>query len=365
MLWLFDETRRAVGWRHRVRWGVALASVIASATAGWPSTAFINLVGLGVYAAWPVGRWVYWYIGRLVEQRRSGLSDTVASPPLSPSTRPPLSHFLAGLLPLFAVLPAFALAAAQLLPSLEASGLGLRAEGLPYRWAASFSLRPRLLRDPAAAHGRGPRLSVGSEGYAEFVGYIGVTGLILAAIGVLSVMREDRPSPALKRLAVSSCWRPSACSWRWARTIRSTISSGGLCRDLICLSAGAPAGALCSWGGRAGGRWVANVWLRYIRSCELPRRLPVPPMPKWAFVLYSVAAPIPCRASYRTATTALAHVVRLGRSGASHHSAPAGWPALAQIGAGRTDRTDAWGAVDREPCVAVYVGDCPGRVALA
>ena len=96
MLWLFDETRRAAGWRRRVRWGVALAIVIAlQLLAGHTQTAFINLVGLGVYAVWPVGKLVYRYIGRMVERRRSGLSDTAASPsslPVSPSPPLPLSR---------------------------------------------------------------------------------------------------------------------------------------------------------------------------------------------------------------------------------------------------------------------------------
>ena len=96
MLWLFDETRRAVGWRRQVRWGVALVIAIAlQLLAGHTQTAFINLVGLGVYAVWPVGKLVYRRIGRMVERRRSGLSDTAALSSLSrvsPSPALPLSR---------------------------------------------------------------------------------------------------------------------------------------------------------------------------------------------------------------------------------------------------------------------------------
>jgi len=61
MLWLFDETRRVAGWRHRVRWGVALTIVIAlQLLAGHTQTAFVNLIGLGLYAVWPTGKLVYW-----------------------------------------------------------------------------------------------------------------------------------------------------------------------------------------------------------------------------------------------------------------------------------------------------------------
>ena len=140
-----------------------------------------------------LGRLVSWCIGILVEWW-SGDGQGCPIPrhhPPSPALPLPLSRSLAGLVPLLAVLPAFALAAAQLLPSLELSGLGLRAEGLPYRLAASFSLRPRLLAQtllPPMGGGLGE--AFGSEGYAEFVGYIGVTGLILAAIGVLSLTRR-------------------------------------------------------------------------------------------------------------------------------------------------------------------------------
>ena len=83
--------RDGKGWRQRVRWGVALALVIAlQLLAGHTQTAFINLVGLGVYAVWPVGRLVYWYIGRLVERRRSGLSDSGITLPLPVSRSPAL-----------------------------------------------------------------------------------------------------------------------------------------------------------------------------------------------------------------------------------------------------------------------------------
>jgi hypothetical protein len=292
MLWLFDETRRVVGWRHRARWGAPLTIVIAlQLLAGHTQTAFINLVGLGVYAAWPLGKLVCWQTARIVVRRRSGLSDTTAWRSLTPSPTLPLSRSLASLLPLFAVVPALALAAAQLLPSLELSALGLRAEGLPYRLAASFSLRPRLLAQtllPPVGGGLGE--AFGSEGYAEFVGYIGVTGLILAAIGVFSLARR-RPakhSPeALGGLVVLA-------------VVGLFLALGAYNPIYYLLWRFVPGFDLF----RAPARWLAlyaigaaglagtgfDAWLRYIRSAEFPGRLWVPPMRKRTRVLTIVAA---------------------------------------------------------------------------
>ena len=95
------------------------------------------------------------------------------------------------LLPLLAVIPAILLAAAQLLPTLELNGLGLRTGGLPYRQAVSFSLRPRLLAQSLLPpFGRGLDAAFGSEGYAEFVGYVGIAALVLAGVGLSLLWRR-------------------------------------------------------------------------------------------------------------------------------------------------------------------------------
>ena len=83
------------------------------------------------------------------------------------------------------------LAAAQLLPTLELNGLGLRTGGLPYRQAVSFSLRPSLLTQSLLPpFGRGLDAAFGSEGYAEFVGYVGIAALVLAGIGLTLLWRR-------------------------------------------------------------------------------------------------------------------------------------------------------------------------------
>lgn len=189
MLWLCDETNRRDETTNQVSAQVrnqvsasgadgrnlvsfaALTIVIAlQVLAGHTQTTFINLVGLGVWALLSVG----WPV-RQTEIVR--------------------------LLPLLAVAPALALSAAQLLPTLELNELGLRTGGLDYRTATSFSLQPRLLLQSLLPPFQGGLdAAFDSEGYAEFVSYIGITGLILAGLGAwLSVRaaRSDRERAAL------------------------------------------------------------------------------------------------------------------------------------------------------------------------
>ena len=98
---------------------------------------------------------------------------------------------LGTLLPLLAIIPALLICAAQLLPTLELNGLGLRTGGLSYRQAVSFSLRPRLLAQSLLPpYGGGLAQAFGSEGYAEFVGYTGIAGTALALIGLAKGRRR-------------------------------------------------------------------------------------------------------------------------------------------------------------------------------
>lgn len=189
LLWLYDETARAAGWRPRVRWGAALAAVSAlQLLAGHTQTAFINLVGLGLWAVWPVlvALWAR------VRGRRGG-----AGAPGSGGAGERGGH----LLPLIALVPALLLFAGQLLPTLELNQLGLRTGGLPFRQAVSFSLRPRLLAQSLLPpFGGGLAQAFGSEGYAEFVGYVGLVGLALAALGL--IRRRAARSPVSVQRAV-------------------------------------------------------------------------------------------------------------------------------------------------------------------
>ncbi len=168
LLWLFDETAAAArssgfrtGWRRIWRWGAALALAIALCLlAGHTQSFFVNMVGLAAYA-----------IVRVLQ--KPGFFEK------------PGFWRTAHLLPLLAVIPAVLLAAAQLLPTLELNGLGLRTGGLPFRQAVSFSLRPRLLAQTfLPPFGGGLGEAFGSEGYAEFVGYVGIAALVLAGVAI-------------------------------------------------------------------------------------------------------------------------------------------------------------------------------------
>jgi hypothetical protein len=177
LLWLYDEAARAASGRSRIRWGAALAAAIAlQLLAGHTQTTFVSMVGMGMWAVWPC----------LVILSRRGRGDAGTRGHGESGTndeRPARLHNY--LLPPLAVIPAILLAAAQLLPTVELNGLGLRTGGLPYRQAVSFSLRPRLLAQSLLPPlGRGLDAAFGSEGYAEFVGYVGIAALVLAAIGL-------------------------------------------------------------------------------------------------------------------------------------------------------------------------------------
>lgn len=166
VLWLYDAAAAARHGRIAFRWGSALAIIIALCLlAGHTQSFFVNMVGLGLYA--------------VLQTLKAG-KNRDSSLPLAAQ-----NDTLTRLLPLLAVIPAMLLAAAQLLPTLELNGLGLRTGGLPYRQAVSFSLRPRLLAQiflPPFGGGLGE--AFGSEGYAEFVGYVGIVAIVLAGIAI-------------------------------------------------------------------------------------------------------------------------------------------------------------------------------------
>jgi hypothetical protein len=130
--------------------------------AGHTQTAFISAAGAALYAA-------VLALGPFIARRRRPRVPGLAAPPW-----PPLVGL--GLL-LVAVAGAVLLAAAQVLPTLELSGQSLRGGGLPLPDALSFSLDPRL-----AARALLPGYSRAL--FSEFVGYLGVTGLALAMLGV-------------------------------------------------------------------------------------------------------------------------------------------------------------------------------------
>lgn len=139
--------------------------------AGHTQSSYICLVGLGVYALVSLGT---------VARQDKRLA-------------PAAVRHLGVLFLMIAI--GLGLAAAQLVPTWELSQLSVRAGGLPYREAASFSLKPRLL-----AYTLLPPFGVdlsqvfGSEAFTEFVAYLGVLPLLLAGLGILHGCNQRRPA---------------------------------------------------------------------------------------------------------------------------------------------------------------------------
>lgn len=149
--------------RRAAQFGLLVALMLL---AGHTQTVFINLAGIGAWVAWP-----------LIWPWREPLRDRWAT---VRATVWPRLHVYALGVGLGALL-----SGAQLLPTLELSALGLRSGGLSYAEASSFSLKSlHLLWTLFPSYGLAD-LSVAFDtlGYSEFVAYVGLIGLGLAACG--------------------------------------------------------------------------------------------------------------------------------------------------------------------------------------
>lgn len=195
LLWLWDWAilgawsrpvpLRARPWVWRVACllpgTAALAAVFAlQLLAGHTQAWYVSAVGLGLYG-----------VVRTVETVRPAASagtskrlSRLASRWLRPAVA---AIFVIGL----ALLTGLGLAAIQLLPTLELSALSPRAGGLSYREVVSFSLRPQLLAFTLLpGYGADLAQRFGSPAYAEYVAYVSVSGLILAAWGAWRAQRR-------------------------------------------------------------------------------------------------------------------------------------------------------------------------------
>jgi hypothetical protein len=143
--------RRA--WRLAGGLGVVLALQVL---AGHAQQSYMTAAALGV-----------WLVGRALACRgRSGLGRA-----LGPAAAVlGLAGAVAGLL-----------AAPQLLPTLELSGQGIRAEGMSYREAAAFSLPPWVL--PLSLL---PVYTFADQPNGEWLGHVGAIGSLLAALGLVA-----------------------------------------------------------------------------------------------------------------------------------------------------------------------------------
>lgn len=156
-------------------WSASPTSLLALALillAGHTQTAFIAVVGLITYQA---ARWLChrFPISRF-PLHASRLTFPVARFPSHISRLTPY------------ILP-FLIAAIQLLPTVELSQLSVRAGGLPWREAVSFSLRPWDLPHAFLPPYLLPPL------LPEGVAYLGLVGLTLAAWGTWHALRQRQP----------------------------------------------------------------------------------------------------------------------------------------------------------------------------
>ena len=92
------------------------------------------------------------------------------------------------------VVVAVMIAGAQLLPTLELTGLSRQQGGLPIDEALSFSLHPLLFaRALLPTYGQLP--------FSEYIAYVPVTGLVLAIVGIANREQRRRLWPALALMA--------------------------------------------------------------------------------------------------------------------------------------------------------------------
>ena len=162
---------RAVS-RGSGRWTVATGVILATQIlAGHSQESYMTVVMLAAYGAWLglSGRGRPWQriarvLGRWLVSRGRRLAATATA-----------------LLALVgSVTLAAALASVQLFPTGELTGLSTRGGGLAFGEAVSFSLPP-----PELLVGLLPTYGLTGPASTEYIGYVGVVGLLLAGIGLL------------------------------------------------------------------------------------------------------------------------------------------------------------------------------------
>ncbi len=179
---------------RRWLWFLLLAFVIAlTLLAGHAQTVFISLFGLGLYGLWRAGesanqRISEWRManGKFHSQFTIHNSQFTIFSLASSLPRCLLPLALASLL-------AAALAAVQLLPTAELSGLSIRSGGLSLREAVSFRLQPgALLYSLLPPLGLDLSQILG-DAFGEWVAYVGISGLILALLGSWTALWRSEP----------------------------------------------------------------------------------------------------------------------------------------------------------------------------
>ena len=192
--WTFVLLDASAESRRRLASTLGLGLVIAlMLLAGHAQATYICLAGLGLYAV----------VGGRGEDTRS--RHQVSDIKWLAAVR---THFVSRLprmgVFILATLIGVLLAAVQLLPTLELSRLSVRSGGLPYREVVAFSLRPWQLHYTLLPPFGTDLSQVFGEAYSEYVAYVGVIGLGLAAFALLRAWRRRGDADSSS----------TACSWR-------------------------------------------------------------------------------------------------------------------------------------------------------
>jgi len=200
LLFLFYD----LGLHHQRRWLwlLFLALVIAlTLLAGHTQTVFISLFGLGLYGLWQA---IHAFTKSQITKQDSltthsnftifGYSSFIPSTTLRTGIRHSsliIRSLIRYLWPLAAVsILAVALAAVQLIPTAELSRLSIRSEGLTFQEVVSFSLNPATLHYSLLPPFGLDLTQILGEAFGEWVAYLGISGLILALLGLfLSIWR--------------------------------------------------------------------------------------------------------------------------------------------------------------------------------
>jgi hypothetical protein len=167
--WLLLCLEGGLRWRSVAGGGLVVGLMLL---AGHTQATYIVLWGAGLWAIWPLvrGLWRRWRAGEALA-------------------------WLALLRPLTSlatmVALGVALAAVQILPTLELSRLSVRSGGLPYREAVSFSLKPGLILQAFL-----PPL-LWEPPFSEYVAYVGLVGLGLVALGTWAAWRKGQGARAI------------------------------------------------------------------------------------------------------------------------------------------------------------------------
>lgn len=188
LLFLFYDLglSRSSRWLWTLLLGLTVALVLL---AGHTQTAFISMVGLGLYALW---RAMFESVSERAGNRKGGLAQRIPAVRRSPfAALRSLSHFL---WPVAAAsVLAILVAAIQLLPTAQLSLLSIRSGGLSFREAVSFSLRPTNLHYSLLPPYGLDLSQILGQAFGEWVAYVGISGLILALVGSSRALWQPQP----------------------------------------------------------------------------------------------------------------------------------------------------------------------------